>query len=109
MKPSTLFKRYYRYGYKGENNLDHLIRWLFLFKQVHIGVTFCTMRFPKHGKEPSPFHRFWGYFIPNINTNDITVTQITGMKTFKDPEDAKLDALRRLLPSMYVLNLIKRK
>ncbi len=108
MRPDVLFKRYEKYGYNGNPNVQTLIRWLYVVKRVHVGVTYCTMNFPaQHGK-PSPFRRFWGHFIPFLDSKDKFVNSYTGLNTFKDPEDAKFDALRRLLRSMHVLTVLNK-
>ncbi len=104
MEHATLIKRFVKFGYQpdGKIRLDleiqRLIRWLFVKRDIHITTQYCSLRFPANGKIPSPHKRFWGKAI--FRTKDDTANDITTEITYRDPNEALFEALKMISKSL---------
>tara|TARA_R110000868_G_scaffold12456_3_gene59505 strand:+ start:570 stop:914 length:345 start_codon:yes stop_codon:yes gene_type:complete len=102
MKFETLITRYKNLGYepKGlERDLEiaSLIKWLYEKHDIYVDVSYCNMKFPPINGMPV-YLRFNGIHIWDTK-EDYNSKQICNT-SFKNPFDAKFDAVRDLYKAL---------
>jgi hypothetical protein len=105
MKVETLIRRYRSFGYIAiggdrDQEVDSIIRWLYLNFDIYVYVNYCDIKFKI---VPDPYLKFKGAYRFNVGEEKHSQSFFCDIP-FTSPLDAKFDALRHLLPGFSFQN-----
>ena len=109
MTSETLFKRFKNCGYvpqglERDEEVQAIIKWLFVEHKIFVSVTYCTIKFPT---KPDPYLKFSGQWRYNCGVE--FSENFYCSNPMDNPMDAYFDALRQLLPGFRFSGIWRKK